>query len=85
MVVQLPSHVWLLWRYGLYVAEATVHGISQARILEWAVISFSNRQEGSSLKSGVCIMKIQNKSEKWGVINTKKWGVIDTGGGVGGL
>ena len=36
------SHVWLFWPHGLYSpSSSSVHGILQARILEWVAIPFS--------------------------------------------
>ena len=35
------SHPALLWPHGLQVTGSSVHGIFQARILEWVAISFS--------------------------------------------
>ena len=48
-VVQLLSHVWLFY-YSMDCSPpgSSVHGISQARILEWIAISFSR---GSSWPS----------------------------------
>ena len=48
-VVQLLSHVWLFYYSMDYSPPgSSVHGISQARILEWIAISFSR---GSSWPS----------------------------------
>ena len=41
LVAWLLGHVPLLWPHGLYPAGSSVHGISQARVLEWDAMSFS--------------------------------------------
>ena len=52
--VCILSHVWLFASLGT-IACSSVHGIFQARILEWVVISFSS---GSSWHSVSCVSYI---------------------------
>ena len=50
VVVQLLSHVRLCSPMDCSLPGSTVHGISQARILDWVAISFSR---GPSLGQGL--------------------------------
>ena len=43
LVVELLSHVWLCDPMDCSLPGSSVHGISQARILEWVAFSYSRR------------------------------------------
>ena len=53
LVVQLLSHVWLCNSTDSSPSGSSVHGILQARMLEWVVISFS--RGSSPPRDWICV------------------------------
>ena len=73
---QLLSHVWLWDSMDYILPDSSVHGISQARILEWAAIPSS--RESSQNRDRTCVSCI-SCIDRWILYHWATWEAPSSG------